>query len=259
MEKISCITVCRNNLDGLRMTLESAIKLNPPLFEQIVIDGDSIDGTKVELPFFKERFEKKSIRFRFVSEPDNGIFDAMNKGIDMAEGTWLNFMNAGDMYATEHVIEDIFSAPVPEDVGLVYGDDIHRWRDGYTTYTKRSQKLDHPEKNMPNHQASFFRRSEMSKHKYSLKYKLVADRAWIIEFLQSGGKHLYRPGYVSIYDKGGQTSQCVYATFCANMEMRKDYGLGDPVPVIWVKKAILRFLDCWDKHMPWKLTRKFFP
>lgn len=94
--KLSIITVCFNDLSGLKRTMQSILPL-PEHCEWIVIDGASTDGT---VEFFNDSsFDHKNISF--ISESDSGIFDAMNKGIRLSSGTYLNFMNSGDFYNRE--------------------------------------------------------------------------------------------------------------------------------------------------------------
>jgi glycosyltransferase involved in cell wall biosynthesis len=100
--KISVITVCRNNLTGLMITAES-IKMQNGDFEWIVIDGGSSDGTR-------EYLAKLEYLSKWVSEPDNGIYDAMNKGLDLAEGGAVIFLNGGDYFVGD-VLSKIEKAP----------------------------------------------------------------------------------------------------------------------------------------------------
>ena len=91
----SIITVCRNSAETIRETFDSILSQSCEDYEYLVIDGDSTDGTKEIVQEYELKFEG---RMRWVSEPDKGIYDAMNKGIRMARGDYLNFMNAGDSF-----------------------------------------------------------------------------------------------------------------------------------------------------------------
>jgi glycosyltransferase involved in cell wall biosynthesis len=114
MPFISIITVNLNNVAGLRQTLESIFSQGYKDVECLVIDGGSNDGSKQLM----DQFAYKSIYA--LSEPDNGIYHAMNKGIAMAKGEWLLFLNSGDLLFNPRVLGDI--VPQLDNQGIVYGD-----------------------------------------------------------------------------------------------------------------------------------------
>ena len=90
MRKFSIITINYNNLEGLKRTVESVVNQTWQEFEYIVIDGGSTDGSAVYIESQKDKFDY------WVSEPDKGIYNAMNKGIKVATGEYLLFLNSGD-------------------------------------------------------------------------------------------------------------------------------------------------------------------
>lgn len=112
--KISIITVCYNNLEGLKLTAESIAKQTSQDFEWIVIDGASTDGTAT---YLQQLTRKADI---LVSEPDKGIYDAMNKGMNMARGEYQLYLNSGDYLHDENVIKALLAKEMTADV--VYGD-----------------------------------------------------------------------------------------------------------------------------------------
>lgn len=105
--KISIITVCYKSVSTLRDTLESVLTQAYSNYEYIVVDGNSKDGTTDLLRDYESRYEG---RLRWISEPDHGIYDAMNKGIRMAAGDVIGFLNADDYYHDEQVLSDIAAA-----------------------------------------------------------------------------------------------------------------------------------------------------
>ena len=109
---ITIVTVCLNNKDMLKKTVCSVKAQDYPHIDYLVIDGASTDGTRDFLS--NERI------LRWISEPDSGIYNAMNKGIRMAKGDWVIFMNAGDTFVTSDTISKIFSQGQEADV--IYGD-----------------------------------------------------------------------------------------------------------------------------------------
>jgi len=163
--KISIITVVYNDKDGLQKTIDSVASLNYDNIEFIIIDGGSNDGTA-------ELMQKCQPNIDYwVSEADDGIYDAMNKGIKIANGDWLNFMNAGDYFANENVLNEMdFTAN--KKVDILYG------------YKSQKGKLFYPMniKNLEigvifgNHQSMFFNKNKLQYELYyDDKYKIYAD------------------------------------------------------------------------------------
>ena len=108
--KLSVITINYNNRDGLRKTIESVVNQTYKDFEYIVIDGGSNDGSVDVIKEYADRIDY------WVSEPDKGIYNAMNKGIDVANGEYCIFMNSGDGFYNQDVVAEIFKIELVEDV-----------------------------------------------------------------------------------------------------------------------------------------------
>jgi glycosyltransferase involved in cell wall biosynthesis len=108
VKKLSVITVNLNNLIGLKKTMESVINQNFSDFEYIVIDGGSTDGSYEII----QQFDYSKIEnYQWISEKDSGVYEAMNKGIRLAKGEYLLFLNSGDFLVDKKVLEDVFSKP----------------------------------------------------------------------------------------------------------------------------------------------------
>ena len=105
----SIITVCFNSEKTIERTIHSILNQSFLSFEYIIIDGKSEDKTNDIIQQYLPMFENRGIAVKYISEKDNGIFNAMNKGINMAEGVWIAFMNADDSYYDSEVLRDIFS------------------------------------------------------------------------------------------------------------------------------------------------------
>lgn len=117
MIKVSVITVNYNSKEGLKKTIRSVTKQSYRNIEHIIIDGDSNDGSKNLL--------KKNDQITYISESDDGIYDAMNKGIKLATGDIIGFLNAGDIFFNDKVVEDISSLFNDQHIQGVYGDLIY--------------------------------------------------------------------------------------------------------------------------------------
>ena len=198
--EVSIITVCRNAESCLGSTMDSILAQTFQPIEYIVIDGASTDRT---LALIKEReaaFRSRGIAFRWLSEPDGGIYDAMNKGIRLASGRWLNFMNAGDGFHDAEVLADIFSrGEYPSEVGVIYGDTELRLSFG--SVEMRPKPLEYIQKKMPFcHQSTFVRAEEMKAHPFDLTYPFAADYAFFYQYYQRGGGFRYVNRLVAYFE-----------------------------------------------------------
>ena len=128
MPKISIITICYNAEHEIEKTMESVLEQTFLDLEYIVVDGASTDATVEIAEKVKLRYSNRNVRI--YSEPDNGIYDAMNKGIKYAEGEWLNMMNAGDSYVNDKVLTNIFSEKIPKGKTVIYSDSFLIKKDG---------------------------------------------------------------------------------------------------------------------------------
>lgn len=96
----SIITASYNSEKTIGDTIQSVLDLNFDDFEYLIIDGNSIDNTVKIIESFREKFESKGLQYKFVSEPDKGIYDAWNKGVKLSNGEWISFLGSDDVYLT---------------------------------------------------------------------------------------------------------------------------------------------------------------
>lgn len=174
---ISIITVNLNNLNGLKKTIESVLDQNNNRFEFIIIDGGSEDGSR-------EYIEQNKKRFDFwCSAPDNGIYDAMNKGIDQANGQYLLFLNSGDYLVNESVLRSFFELDPKEDV--IYGNSLLKDGENYNIKVMPEiNSLIASLSNTINHQTIFYKRSLFANgNRYRTEFKIVADWVFLNDIL----------------------------------------------------------------------------
>lgn len=114
--KVSIITCALNEAAAIERTLNSVMGQDYPHIEHIVIDGRSTDDTMSIVNRYRQHIDQ------VISEPDNGIYDAMNKGIALAAGDVIGFLNAGDVYANQTVVSQIVNTLQNNDCRIVYGD-----------------------------------------------------------------------------------------------------------------------------------------
>lgn len=157
MTKISIITINYNDKIGLTKTLNSVISQSWQDFEFIVIDGGSTDGGREVIEQYKDKIDY------WVSEPDKGVYNAMNKGIIAAKGEFLIFMNSGDTFYDDQVVEKIESQLTSE-FDIYYGD-------YYRVYSNSTKKRTFPEKLS----FSFFYSSSLSHQSSVIRRKLFFD------------------------------------------------------------------------------------
>jgi glycosyltransferase involved in cell wall biosynthesis len=163
---ISIITVVYNGVATLEQTILSVINQTYENIEYIIIDGGSTDGTVDIIKKYEKHFAY------WVREPDKGIYDAMNKGIDKATGEWINFMNSGDWFYSECVLSNIFENGENVYSDIIYGA-VYCNLKGKIVHIK-PKKLKNIKKEIPFcHQASFVKRNIIPY--FDTKFKISAD------------------------------------------------------------------------------------
>ena len=145
---ISIITVCYNAISDIERTILSVLSQTYDTIEYIIIDGESTDGTIDIIKKYESRLSY------WVSKPDKGIYDAMNKGIANAKGEWINMMNAGDTFASNTVLSEVFSVEYPDNIKFLYSDNYFLRKDGTKKLSINSHK-----RMAIIHQSSIYRRS----------------------------------------------------------------------------------------------------
>lgn len=202
--KLSIVTINYNNVEGLKRTLASVAELSYRDIEHIIIDGGSTDGSVETIKEYvaanpnKDPFFKHTIKW--VSEKDNGIYNAMNKGIKKATGAYVQILNSGDIFtATDvvaHMIAEIEKAEYPE---FIYGNMI-KMDCASGKVIGKSRQVDYSLRqyysSTMNHDCSYIRRDVYDKYGlYDEELKIVSDWKW---FLLAIGLGKVKPVYVDI-------------------------------------------------------------
>jgi glycosyltransferase involved in cell wall biosynthesis len=202
MQTLSIITINYNDAEGLRKTMRSVSEQSLQPYEHIIVDGGSTDGSIDVINSEKKSFTK------VISEPDKGIYDAQNKGIDRTTGDYLLFLNSGDYLTDANVLKQI--SPLLGEHDLVYGNMITAERDGKSVLRHMHQKISAKVLYADTiwHPVSFFRRNLFDKFgKYDLQYKIAADYEFYCRILLKHGctyKHV--PVTVAVFDTSGLSS-----------------------------------------------------
>ena len=174
--KYSIITINYNNKDGLKKTIESVIQQTYRDFEYIVIDGGSTDGSADVLKEYNTHITY------WVSEPDKGIYNAMNKGIIIATGDYLNFLNSGDTFYSNDVLKQVSECGFETDmiIGKDYHYDSNSHRGFATINPPRLSMLTFYIQTLP-HQSTFFKRELFKNSLYDENLRMVSDIKFYIQ------------------------------------------------------------------------------
>ncbi len=192
--KFSIITITKNNPVGFAKTKISVDAQTYADFEWVVINGDV--------------------------EPDNGIYDAMNKGIERSSGEYLIFMNAGDTFATRKTLSEIAIC----DADFIYGDAIEA---GRVKRAKRHSKINGGM--ITHHQSMVYRRDIIGDLRYDERYKVAADYKFTLEFLRSAKTHAYINKPLCIFDIGGVSQLHAKLGRTEEIVIRKQMGVISPI------------------------------
>lgn len=204
MPLLSIITINYNNAAGLQKTVDSVLSQTGTDYEFIVIDGGSTDGSK-------DIIAKHNSRIAYsVSEKDGGIYDAQNKGIAVAKGEYLLFLNSGDTFHSQNVVTAFSKFVTTTKAGVVYGNSQIIENGVKTTIQQPPQQLDkyYFFKYTLNHQACFIQKSLFDEFGlYSLNYKICSDFEFFLKvFNKYPETYLYFNETVCDYDKTGLSS-----------------------------------------------------
>lgn len=197
--KLSVITIVYNNVKDIERTMLSVLNQTYPHIEYLIIDGASADGTKEQIEKYRNQLAC------FISEPDKGIYDAMNKGLTLATGDYVLFMNSGDeIYDPETVAAVFASAPSAD---IYYGETEMFDEEWHSLGRRRHQAPEHfTWKSFKygmnvSHQAIYIKRSLTGP--YDLHYKYSADIEWILRAAKKASNIVNTHRYVAKYLVGG--------------------------------------------------------
>ncbi len=204
---LSIITINRNNAAGLEKTMRGVAAQTFGDFEYVVVDGASTDKSVEVIRSFEASFGG---RLKWISEPDKGIYNAMNKGIGMASGDYLQFLNSGDCLASNDVMERMAGALSKNEYpSILYGNLLKDMPGGKVWRNKGfagkpitflgfyTGSLNHP--------SSYIKRSLFEKYgQYDENLKIVSDWKWFIQSIILGGeKPVYADIDVTLFDTSG--------------------------------------------------------
>lgn len=221
--KISVITVCYNSAETIADALQSVANQTWPDVEHIVIDGASTDGTQAVIARYGARLAK------VVSEPDAGIYDAMNKGLRLATGDLIGFLNADDVFASPDTLAHIVrAAQESPNVDAVYGDlqYVAKDRPGKVVRHWRSKSFEIsrlPCGWMPPHPTLYVRRPVLEAlGGFDTRFRIAADYEFMLRlFKRPGRSYAHLPQVLVLMRTGGASNRSLRALL---RKSREDYS-----------------------------------
>lgn len=251
--KISVITVARNSEKTIEETLSSVAHQSYLDVEHILVDGGSSDAT-IEII---KKYRRSNLNF--LSEADEGIYDAMNKGFRLAGGEVIGFLNSDDFYFDSFVLEKVAFAFQDESIEACFADLIYITRDksSVSRYWKSNpfKKGDFAKGWCPPHPTFYIRKSALQRLGFfDQSYKLAADVEFMMRYLEVGNvKSVYIPSTLVCMRLGGATNQSFHNIATQNNEvfkaLKKNHIIFNPIS-FWLNKLLARF---WQYF-----TAKFF-
>ncbi len=222
--KISIITVTYNSKETIQDAIDSVLSQDYDNIEYIIIDGASMDGT---IEVVNEIIEKKSEKYiKFVSQKDNGIYDAMNKGISLATGVIIGILNSDDFYINNNVISTVANEFMTKNVGSVFGDLVYVRTDDLDKIVRYYGSASfHPKKMaygwMPAHPTFFVKREIYELYGlYKTDYMIAADYELMARFLvRNKVSYSYIPKVFVKMRTGGVSTKNLKSNWVLNKEI----------------------------------------
>jgi glycosyltransferase involved in cell wall biosynthesis len=246
--KVSIITVVFNGVQTIRQCIESVLGQDFPFIEYIIIDGNSTDGTQEVIRSYGNAIG------RFVSEPDSGIYDAMNKGIQIASGDVIGILNADDFYAYPSVIKEVVNQMTKGNFEACYGD--LQYLDASNEEIVKRQWISGKYNSgaflngwMPPHPTFFVRKEVYDKlGKFRLDLGSAADYELMLRFIHKGRISItYVPKVLVKMRIGGVSNSTLKNRLAANRNDLKAWKINNLRPrfyTLWLKplRKLIQFI-----------------
>ena len=198
--KLTVVSVCYNCENEVAATMESLLEQSFQDYEYIIVDGNSKDTTLQIIKSYSSRFSN----IKIISEPDRGIYDAMNKGVRNSTGDYIYFLNFGDYLVDKYVLERVVSSFASKQ-DYYYGN-IAKDEKIVSQNGKNSLFMTVYREYMLCHQSLFAKRCLLVENPFNLEYKICADRDWFIRILKQGAKGEFVDIVICNYDTSGVSS-----------------------------------------------------
>lgn len=224
MMKLSIITVCFNAEKTIKKTIESILEQDTEEFEWVVVDGKSTDQTNSIIKSYLPQFQEKHIEVTYVSEKDNGIYDAMNKGANLAHGEYLTYMNADDFYYNANSVKDIIKVLEINFADIVYGDICFVKSDD--KYIEKSKQIDSIIYHLPFcPQAAFIRTKVQRELQFDTQFRISADYDFFLRAYLQGKKFQQVNQVIAFFNFGGASNENLINTYKEDVAVKVKNGL----------------------------------
>lgn len=261
---ISVVTIVYNDIAHIVETMDSVVGQDYPHIQYIIIDGASSDGTKEKILeyiascaevnsqadpkktkslkhteqnskiYLTATHREKNLYFTFLSEKDSGIYDAMNKGIELATGQWCNFMNCGDRFHSPNTLKEFFTHflqsaqvssqavphPTPQ---ILYGDAQLIYDDTHSKILYASTKP-HKYHHHFIHQSAFIATPLMQAYRYDTGFKIAGDTDFFAKAYNNGARFQYVPLVVASFSLEGVSSHLSWQMFKEDCQIGYKYN-----------------------------------
>lgn len=242
--KLSIVTVCYNAEKTIEETLISVLNQSFTDYEYIFIDGASNDNTYKIIRKYIKDFNAKGIKCTLISEPDNGIYDAMNKGALLASGEWITYMNADDSYYNDRVLEQVFNKEIDDSVCLLYGNTyFNKPGENAIVEAKPYHTITHHLPFCP--QAAFVRTSVQKELQFDCNFSISADYDFFLRLFLKDQSHIKLNITVAIFNWGGASNVNLPKTYREDTLVKiKNKIVSRYSPIVYLKWAffILRWI-----------------
>jgi len=246
---ISIITVVYNNEATIRQAIESVLTQSYPKIEYVIIDGNSKDNTVSIIEEYKNR-----LGF-FISEPDKGLYDAMNKGIQVATGDVIGILNSDDLYQDSDVLTDIMNQfNADSTLDIVYGNLVYVKKEEVNQVVRNWKSKEYYTKffddgNVPPHPSLFLKNTVYKKvGLFNLEFKLASDYEFMFRvFKKNHFKSKYINRLIVKMRLGGETNKSILNIINQNKEILKAWkqnGLNPPLRLmpLRISKKLIQFI-----------------
>jgi glycosyltransferase involved in cell wall biosynthesis len=232
--KITIVTVCFNEESNIARTVESVLNQTSSDFEYIICDGASKDKTVEIAKSYSDAFMKKGIKYIVNSEKDKGIYDGMNKGIDLASEQYIYFLNAGDWFCSNDIIEKVSDAAEKNGFpDVIYGNVYGVERTVVNLFKSSDDDLEH---HMICHQGISVSTVLMKEKKFDLNYRIAADYKFVLGLKREGKMFFGIDLVVAYFSLDGVSTKNIEARYLEHAAIQELYGI--PVDNNHMRKCI---------------------
>jgi glycosyltransferase involved in cell wall biosynthesis len=228
---VSIVTVVYNGVGAINATLNSVLGQSYPNIQYVIIDGGSTDGTLQIINKYQDQIDV------YISEPDLGIYDAMNKALSYCKGTWVNYMNCGDIFYSSNTVEIIFNDLLNREADILFGKHVVSY------YEKLVPKLPNPINELwkgmtIQHQSIFAKTEFLLERKFNLSYKFAADYNFLYDCYKHGCNIVHLDVFVSIVAAQGFSESNSVETYKEFRKIALKYENSNPAVIKYYSKLL---------------------